>query len=74
MVNSNYKILRPIYILGPAAISTCALSHLVLCDQTCLYGKIGFNENKKVCLGPRFLFQWLREHPKTFPQKVNIPK
>ena len=57
MVNSNYKILRPIYILWPAAISTCALSHLVLCDQTCLYGKIGFNENKKVCLGPRFLFQ-----------------
>ena len=33
-----------------------------------------FNENKKVCLGPRFLFQQLREHPKTFPQKVNIPK
>ena len=45
MVNSNYKILCPIYILWPAAISTCALSYLVLCDQTCLNGKVGFNEN-----------------------------
>lgn len=72
MVNSNYKILCPIYILWSAAISTCALSYLVLRDQTCLYGKVGFNENKS--LGPRFLFQQLREHPEIFPQKVNIPK
>lgn len=74
MVNSNYKILCPIYILRPAAISTCAVSYLVLCDQTCLNGKVDFNENFKMCLGPRFLFQQLHEHPKTFPQKVNIPK
>lgn len=48
MVNSNYKILCPIYILWPAAISTCALSYLVLCDQTCLNGKVGFNDKKCV--------------------------